>query len=83
MTTIGVVVTVLTVIEAIFMFVVAWKWWQARQFDTEHLEMEHDYIYSPLDDMTPQEAVVLGRAFSLYGEYFSTGHMRVMHTWAK
>lgn len=83
MSTIGVVVTVLTIIEGIFMVFVAWKWWQNRQFDTEHLEMSHDYIYDPKSNMTPQEAVVLGRAFSTYGEYISKNHLALMHNWAK
>lgn len=83
MSTIGVVVTVLTIIEGIFMCFVAWKWWQARQFDTEHLEISHDYVYDPKSNMTPQEAVILGRAFSTYGEYISKKHLTLMNNWAK
>jgi len=83
MSTVEIVVAVLTLIEGVFMVFVGWKWWQARQFDTEHLEMSHDYIYNPKDDMTPQEAVVLGRAFSTYGEYISKNHLSLMQNWAK
>lgn len=75
-------VAILTFVEAIFMIVVAYKWWQNRQFDTEHMEMDHDFAYNPQDDMTPREAVVLGRAFSLYGEYISKEHLEKMSSWA-
>ncbi len=83
MSTVEIVVAVLTVIEGIFMVVVAWKWWQARQFDTEHLELHHDYVYDPKPNMTPHEAVILGRAFSNYGEYISKKHLALMNDWAK
>ena len=75
-------ITIVTVIEVIFMAVVAWKWWIARQFDTEHMEMKHDFKYDPQADMTPQESVILARAFCLYGEYMSKEHLHQMNKWA-